>query len=62
LAALRRMTDRHRQHGRWGLDGEGMRAIAEGLEVYEEILSNSSPAQMQRAVDQRMRVLRMQAA
>jgi hypothetical protein len=60
MAALRRMTDRHRQLGHWGLDGPGMQAIAEGLEVYEEILSNSSPAQMQRAVDQRMRVLRMQ--
>jgi len=60
MAALRRMTERHRQLGRWGLDGEGMRAIAEGLEVYEEILSNSSPAQMERAVDQRMRVLRIQ--
>ncbi len=34
------------RHGRYGFDGPGLHAIVIGLEVYEEMLRNSTPHQM----------------
>jgi len=58
--AVLRMGQRRRQVGRWGLDGPGLQAVADGLDVYEEILANSSPAQMAAAADTRLRMLAIQ--
>lgn len=58
--AVLRMGQRRRQVGRWGLDGPGLKAVADGLDVYEEILANSSPAQMAAAAARRLRLLALQ--
>ena len=47
------------RHGRYGFDGPGIQAVATGLEVYEEILRKSTPAQMNAALHESR--LRMEA-
>ena len=37
------------RHGRYGFDGPGLHAMTAGLEVYEEMLRNSTPQQMAEA-------------
>lgn len=60
-AALLRMAARWRRAGAWGLDGPGLVAVGDALQVYEEILMNSSPAQMAAAADRRARIVEQQA-
>jgi hypothetical protein len=48
--ALMRCDDIHGRHGRYGFDGPGLQAMATGLEVYEEMVRNSTPAQMREAM------------
>jgi len=50
------------KHGRYGFDGPGLQAMATGLEVYEEILRNSSPQQMTEALHHAMTRMRRQVA
>lgn len=37
------------RHGRYGFDGPGLHAMLAGLEIYEEMLRNSTPQQMAEA-------------
>jgi hypothetical protein len=55
--AVLRMAERKRRLNVWGLDGPGITQVAEALDVYEEILMNSSPAQMAAAADKRATLL-----
>ena len=45
-SAMRRCIDRRRRLGKWGLDGPGLVAVLDAIEVYEVILQASSPEQM----------------
>lgn len=47
--ALHRCLKRRDSTGRWGLDGPAIHELADGLEVYETILRESTPAQMRAA-------------
>lgn len=62
--ALGRCSDRWRKTKRWGFDGPALSEVLEGIEIYEEIVRNSSPMQMSNAVDERERRLggRLQGA
>lgn len=56
-AALERSIARYEATGAWGLDGAGREPLAAAVDVYAEILTNSSPAQMSKATDERLRIL-----
>lgn len=56
--ALKRSVRRHRDSGAWGLDGPGRQALTEAVDVYAQVLRASSPAQMAKATDERMKILR----
>ncbi|MBX9612463.1 MAG: hypothetical protein K2X51_12650 [Burkholderiales bacterium] len=56
--ALVRAIDRHQKTGAWGLDGPGRAALVDAVDAYAEILRHSSPAQMEHATSERMRILR----
>lgn len=61
--ALKRAIQRYRDSGAWGLDGPGRIELPDAIEVYAEILRNSSPAQMEHATNERLKiVLKMQGA
>ena len=55
---LVRAIDRHQKTGAWGLDGPGRHALIDAIDVYAEILRNSSPAQMEHATSERIQILR----
>lgn len=55
--AVLRMAERKRRLNVWGLDGPGLTQVADALDVYDEILMNSSPAQMSAAADKRAQLL-----
>lgn len=55
--ALERAIDRYQRIGKWGLDGPGRLALPDAVDVYREILHASSPAQMEKATEERIRVL-----
>ena len=59
-SALTRCRDRKIAHGVWRLDGPGMSDLTEGVELYETILSASSPQQMINASHIREKALRRQ--
>lgn len=61
LDALRRTSERHARLHAWGLDGPAIQQLADALDVYDEILMKSSPAQMTAATDRRLRLLAIQA-
>lgn len=48
--ALIRCDEIRGKHGRYGFDGLGLQAMATGLEVYEEMVRNSTPQQMREAM------------
>ena len=54
---LQRAIDRWKASKAWGLDAPGREAIAEAVEIYAEILRNSSSAQMEKATQERLKVL-----
>lgn len=61
-AALARCRARWEKLGKWGLDGPGIVAMREAVDIYEAILRASSPKQMERAQMVRLdQVKRMQA-
>lgn len=59
--ALIRCDEIRGRHGRYGFDGPGIAAMTAGLEVYEEMLRNSSPQQMREAMKASMARMRQQA-
>lgn len=46
VEAMQRADDRQAVHGHYGFDGPGLQALRTALDVYEEILRNSSEKQM----------------
>jgi len=56
-AALMRARQRWENTRQWGLDGPGRQELADAVDVYHEILINSSPLQMQMACDLRHDIL-----
>lgn len=55
--ALLRMAEHKRRLNVWAPDGPGFAQVADALDVYDEILLNSSPAQMAAAADKRATLL-----
>lgn len=53
-AALFTMRQRFNRMGKWGLNGTERAALTEAVDLYEGILENSAPEQMQEAVDMRL--------
>lgn len=51
--AMERSRTRFKKFGKWGFDGPAIDAVDYGIEVYETIISSSSPAQMTQAADRR---------
>ena len=49
--ALGRCLDRFHRTGQWGLDGPAISELTEALELYEQIVTMSSPQQMEHAVE-----------
>ena len=60
--ALIRCDDIRGRHGRYGFDGPGLLAMAAGLDVYEEMVRNSTPQQMREAMKASIARMRRQAA
>lgn len=59
--ALIRCDEIRGKHGRYGFDGPGLQAMAAGLEVYEEMVRQSTPAQMREAMALSIKRMRKQA-
>lgn len=55
--ALTRSIARYRTSGAWGLDAPGRLELVDAIEAYAEILTNSSPAQMVKASDMRIKII-----
>jgi len=55
--AMRRCADRYNKIGRWGFDGPALDELDAAIELYETILQNSSPAQMEQVSAQRRAIL-----
>lgn len=55
--ALGRARLRWEKTGKWGLDGPGRQELTDAVDVYHEILVNSSPMQMQKACDMRYEII-----
>lgn len=60
--ALIRCDDIRGRHGRYGFDGPGLAAMAAGLDLYEEMVRNSTPQQMREAMTASLARMRRQAA
>lgn len=60
--ALIRCDEIRGRHGRYGFDGPGLAAMTAGLEVYEEMVRNSTPQQMREAMTASIARMRRQAA
>lgn len=56
-AALKRAINRYSNARKWGIDGEGRIALMEAIDLYAQILHMSSPAQMDKATQERIAVL-----
>jgi hypothetical protein len=56
--AVKRAIERFEKTGAWGLDGPGRGELVDAVEVYATVLNASSPAQMTKATDERMKILR----
>jgi hypothetical protein len=59
-AALTRTVNRFNQSGRWGFDGPALLEVMQGLDLYEQVATSSSPAQMHDASLERDRLLNEQ--
>lgn len=55
--ALKRAINRYSNARKWGIDGEGRIALMEAIDLYAQILHMSSPAQMDKATQERIAVL-----
>jgi hypothetical protein len=56
-AALLRTRIRWEETRVWGFDGPALAEIAEGLDLFEEVATNSSPMQMHNAMLERNRLV-----
>jgi hypothetical protein len=56
-AALLRTRIRWEKTGVWGFDGPALAEIADGLDLFEEVATNSSPMQMRNAMLERNRLV-----
>ena len=56
-AALKRAINRYSNARKWGIDGDGRIALMEAIDLYAQILHMSSPAQMDKATQERIAVL-----
>lgn len=56
-AALTNVSERRRRTDQWGLAGPERAALVDAVDVYEQILMHSSPAQMSAATEHRAAVL-----
>lgn len=56
-AALVRAIERYQDTDAWGMDGPGRLPLINAIDTYAEILRSSSPAQMAKATDERLRIL-----
>lgn len=55
--ALKRIRERRDRTGSWALDGPAITELLEAVDLYQEILMNSSPAQMAKAAKVRWDVI-----
>ena len=55
--AIQRLGECRRRTGAWGFDGPSIQKVTDALDVYEEILMNSSPLQMANASRKREQLL-----
>lgn len=60
--ALRRIRARWERLHVWGMDGPALSELADALDVYESILTSSSPQQMADATRARMEILKQMKA
>lgn len=58
--AVKRAIERFEKTGAWGLDGPGRGDLVDAVDLYATVLHASSPAQMIKATDERMKILRGQ--
>jgi len=56
--AVERSIARFEKTGAWGLDGPGRGDLVDAVDIYATVLNSSSPAQMMKATDERMKILR----
>jgi hypothetical protein len=56
-AALLRTRTRWETTGVWGFDGPALAEIADGLDLFEEVATNSSPMQMHNAMLERNKLV-----
>lgn len=56
--ALQRSIRRFQDNGAWGMDAPGKVELAEAIDVYSQILRSSSPAQMEKATQERVKVIK----
>ena len=62
IAAMRRVGERYKKTGKLGLDGPGIADVAAGIDLYEQLVRLSTPAQMMAAASQAIRLQEAQAA
>ena len=62
IAAMRRVGERYKRTGKLGLDGPGIADVAAGIDLYEQLVRLSTPAQMMAAASQAIRLQEEQAA
>lgn len=58
--AMTRCKDRYQRHGRFGFDGPGLQDMEYAIEANEEIVTHSSPKQMDMAMQAMVEALRKQ--
>jgi hypothetical protein len=56
-ASLLRTRIRWEKTGVWGFDGPALAEIADGLDLFEEVATNSSPMQMHNAMIERNKLV-----
>jgi hypothetical protein len=62
IGAMRRCAERYKRTGKLGLDGPGIGDVAAGLDLYEQLVRLSTPAQMMAAASTAIRLLEEQTA
>lgn len=56
--ALQRSIKRYQDSGAWGMDAQGKADLADAIDVYSQILRSSSPAQMEKATQERVKIIK----
>lgn len=56
--ALKRSIARFEASGAWGMDGPGRLQLVEAVDLYAQVLHLSSPSQMAKATEERLKILR----